>query len=151
MREMNTRPDVRETGNRTGRIEPLPRERFGPDPNKPCDNIRQVVPVGTSMYRVYDTKSQIPVDSLTKLYGDYVKHGKDYILFEKVGANGNSIQYTACDSKMKRLGQQNSGVIGKFVGMAGENMTFEKSNMYYTYDRNLQPVKGSHPIPKPRS
>ena len=150
MKEINTKPDVRETGNRPGRTE-LPQERF--NPNKPCDNIRQVI-FKDNMWKIYDTKSPIPVDSLPKQrFGEHKHHGKDFLLFEKPSSSGSGSIYNVCDSKGKPLTPQtinvNSSKIGKFVGPSGENMTFERANMLYTYNKNFQQI--GNPIPKPRS
>ena len=148
MKEITTKPDVRETGNRPGRIE-IPSERFAPDRNKPCDNITRIEPVGTSMYRVYDAKTPtIPADTISRArFGDYKCNGKDWILFEKPSSSGS--QYNICDSKGKPLspqtGNRDSTSIGKFVKQSGEYMTFEKGNMIFTYDKNFKQIGSSRP------
>jgi len=137
MKEFNTKPDVKETGNKPGRTE-LPSKHFTPDPNKPCDNIRDIKPEGSYMYRVSDSNGKM-VDTVNKMYGDYVGHTKSSILFGKVNERGG-ITYTVCDSKMKRLGQARSENIGKFAGMSGDNMKFEKDHYSNTYNKNFQKV-----------
>ena len=139
MKEINAKPDIRET--RTGQVRnEFPRERF--NPNKPCDNIGRVEREGASMWKVYEAGKPYPLD--TKLpgqrFGDYKQNGKDFILFEKTNPSSGTKIYNVCDSNGKVLKSDNSGHIGKWVGSSGENMIFEKGNMQCLYNKNLTPI-----------
>jgi len=139
MKEINSKPDIRETRTGQGRNE-LPRERF--NPNRPCDNIGLVKPEGASMWKVYEAGKPYPLD--TKLprqrFGEYKHHGKDFILFEKTNPSSGTRIYSVCDSNGKVLKNDNSGHIGKFVGSSGENMIFEKGNMQCLYNKDFMPT-----------
>jgi len=150
MKEIGTKSDAREMG-KMSESPKLPPERF--NPNKPCDNIRQVV-FKDNMWKIFYTKGTIPVDSIPKQrFGDFKCNGKDWLLFERPNTSGTGLVYNVCDSKGKPLSPQtnnlNSDKIGKFVSQSGENMTFEKDNMYKTYDKNFKQVGST--ILKPKS
>ena len=148
MREMGAKPDVRETGTRPGpgRTE-IRQERL--DPNKPCTNIGHIIPVpGGSGNKIYDTNGKYINTLNIQRYGSIEGRGSDFVLCRVDNPSGKPTFFTRY-SNGKLIAEKSFNSVGKFVGSAGENMTFEKANMYYTYNKNFQQV-GS-PILKPRS
>ena len=147
MKEVSAKPDVSETGNKQGRIE-FPRGRFD-DPNKPCTNIGHIVPTpGGLGNKIYDTNGKYVTTFNIQRFGNIVGKGSDFVLCRVDNSSGKPTFFTR-DTKGNKIAEKNFDNVGKFAGSSGENMTFEKANMYYTYDKNFKQV-GS-PIQKPRS